>query len=547
MSNRQPVPTLADVIGPAIDKIREVRPSSGPHLENGRYGDVIEGWRHQFEVARGRLADEFAAARIPTAEGKALSELASSEFEVAPLPEQTFALGQITFFRASVHYRSYTKITAADATDDDSAEALIRAIRTSGNTHAASAFNPTTGLGSHADAVTSAPFQNMPFLPTMGTMVTYAEDYRTLVLEHFANAAPFAGQHPFADTLNTIDAPTAFASAFGDVYDDNTFASQQSLLKLLNAIKVALNAHFDLESKAGTIRRGTRIELRANPTISPPIQACTYVTTSDVSVPTGSTYTFCRCVAETAGEVGNRPAFLPAGALQVLVSADELFDSEASIKLVPVGVAAAGGGIGQVDPDLRRAMVANWTGRYGPTLGALLAGVLADSGAARSVVREDLTSATATIWAVDRSWAYSTPWLDDIESKLSDPISGRLGWGCKLYLGLTVNRLIRLEITAVLRNATYLVDTTSISDAITKALRSYFDDRPDWYVWRLSAIRGVVAKADRRIQSCSLAIVLDGDGEPIAEPIAPSMTTHTLLTHYYLADNPISVTFTIPS
>ena len=75
------LPSSADVVGAAKARLVAVRPSAAPHIETGRYARPFVGLRGQFLRARARLAEEARAARLPTSEGDALTELASSNFD----------------------------------------------------------------------------------------------------------------------------------------------------------------------------------------------------------------------------------------------------------------------------------------------------------------------------------------------------------------------------------------------------------------------------------------------------------------------------------
>jgi hypothetical protein len=93
------LPTLDDIVARGIKRLLARRAGAGPFVISGRYFDVFAGWRSQLVLLRQRLADEVAARRLPTAEGRALVELAASEFFAELLPEAATALGEIALSR----------------------------------------------------------------------------------------------------------------------------------------------------------------------------------------------------------------------------------------------------------------------------------------------------------------------------------------------------------------------------------------------------------------------------------------------------------------
>jgi hypothetical protein len=202
---------------------------------------------------------------------------------------------------------------------------------------------------------------------------------------------------------------------------------------------------------------------------------------------------------------------------------------------------AAGGSDGQSDPELRRAAGAAVRGNAGPTTLALDAGALATVGASRTVTRDDLTTGTSYVYPVDASWAQSVTWAGDVLAVIADTWKG---FGCRVAASAVFNRIVRVELTVVLRATSYLTDTSEITDAIHAALRAYFDDRPDWYVWRTAALRAVVSRAHKRVLTCSAAAVRDEAGEPLTEPAQP--TGGAALTHYTFADNAVSIAYAGP-
>jgi hypothetical protein len=118
------------------------------------------------------------------------------------------------------------------------------------------------------------------------------------------------------------------------------------------------------------------------------------------------------------------------------------------------------------------------------------------------------------------------------------------GWGARVSVLPIKNILSNVAASVVLKNNQFLNDVADINENIRKVVKAYFDDRPDFYSWKLRALRGAIARADSRILTCTAAQVLDADGSPMAEPSALSGAS-TYAAHYFLTDDAISTTFTV--
>jgi hypothetical protein len=535
------VPVAGDVVGPAIDAMRTAMPAIEPHLDDGHWGDMVEGWRGQFEFERARIADEFLASRRATAEDDALTEVCQSEYDT-PREQARAAVGEVRVRRTVVHYVAGRSITAADASSEATALALLAAIQAWGAEHQASVWDPLTGLGSHVSAVLFP--WTAPATPAYSDVINSAN----IAVGSFFNHNNGGGHKSPDPAVTAATIQFAVWEVSGpDTYAGATARSRSSLFSALNTIKRLANRHTLVAAPAGVIRRGHRFEVRANLVAVPPIQPAQFVVSRDTFVATGEEIVRPRVDATQTGLAANQPLWARVVDKTVL-SLDALYDSGATLRLAPDYVTCAGGHDGQADDVLRRSAGAAWTGKHGPTQAALLAGALADHGASRAVVRKDTSSGTALVYAVDASWSQSDAWLASVASSLSDPDTGWLGFGCRLWMGGVVNLLIRCELTVVLRDANFMSDTTRIADRIQSAVAAYFNDRPDWYSWKLAAIRGVVARADTRILTCSQARVLDAVvGTPVAEPTAPAAAVGTGLIHYFLGDNAVQMTFSAPA
>jgi hypothetical protein len=76
------IPTSYDPIGAGIAALVAARPSALPHVDQGRYANVLAGWRAQAALCIARIADEVRSSRLPTAQGDALRALVASEFDI---------------------------------------------------------------------------------------------------------------------------------------------------------------------------------------------------------------------------------------------------------------------------------------------------------------------------------------------------------------------------------------------------------------------------------------------------------------------------------
>jgi hypothetical protein len=260
-------------------------------------------------------------------------------------------------------------------------------------------------------------------------------------------------------------------------------------------------------------------------------------------------------VAARAGAFANAPFVdgSTSGAGGALQIADVPFD--ASVRVVSYD--AAGGSDGRGDDDLRREASAYARGQYGPTSGAVLAGALRGTGAHRVAVR-DITrarvdgastlapAAFTSLTVADVSWSSSRLWLAGIAQGIG---AGFLGHGCVVRVAGVTNTRVRCELAVTVRDPVALSDPSGITQSIQTVLGRYFDDRPDWWTWRLAQIRAVVSRADPRVLVCTRAAVHAlGTDEILTEPTLPVATASGLtLPHWMLVANGVSVTYQPPS
>ncbi len=538
------IPTLPDVVGAAKDAIVESRPATAPHVESGVWAVVLSGWRGQFAKASARLVDEAKSARLPLAEGAALTPIAAVDFFTPRQPDPLRSVGEVILERAVVHYTDGDPITAAEATDETTSLALIQALAEAGNEHFGSVWSPSSGLGSHL-ADDGSSLSDGP-TTTMDDLVALANDAKSVITAHAGNL----DAHPDADTTNTVTVDDAFVSDTGMAYSAQSQASKASLWRVLNACRSAFNAHVRLEARAGTIRKGTRFLLAAQPTASPPLLAGTYEATADVPLATGADEVTVPVQAPTAGAAANLAAWVSGQGPEAVVTAGvALFDASQpeQARLAVASLAAAGGRDGaQPDRPLRQAASASYAGLRGPIDRALVAGALRGLGASRVAILTDYAAGGVYVYVTDESWAQSERWLASIAQGLKDPDTGWLGLGCRLRgMGAVVNRLVRPELTISVRDVRYLQDTTELTATLQALVRAYFDDREDWYTIRSETLQALCSAADRkRILTCSRVRIRDGNGIPVDD--TGTIAAGDTLIHNHFADQPLDVTYTAP-
>ena len=259
---------------------------------------------------------------------------------------------------------------------------------------------------------------------------------------------------------------------------------------------------------AGLIREGTRFRKRPDAAASPPIKGAVYESTAPVFVPTYSG-TVDQVIevpirAASAGTDGNVQSW-ETGAF---VLADTLFDRNLRVD----SGEAAGGSVQYSTAKLRTLAFALSTGQYGPVSAALVAGALSTPGVSRCVSRGGTRE---TIWIADDSWCSSREFMDNAKKTVQE---NWLGFGCRYEGAAICNVRASIEAGITLRDRRHIASSMDIAEAVRREVKSFFDDRPDFHIWRESTIRAVITRADRRILSCGSVIVKDVDGKPISEP-----------------------------
>lgn len=325
---------------------------------------------------------------------------------------------------------------------------------------------------------------------------------------------------------------------------------------LTRTVTNALSASTTTFSR-GVIPQGFRFRKVGNPAAQPAVADATYLAASSVVVDNvdttttdnhDGTWTHSQTVtvpltcdrpgahANTPYFIANTfPFFFPMGFTVV----DTPFDTN-----FKAGIGdAAGGSDGISDAALRVLAQANYTGQFAPTDGALLAGALSASGVEHVAIVEDATTANALVFVTDSSWGGSERFRKSVEQALKDNWQG---FGCQVSVRRIMNQRITVSATVSLIDPKFLSEGTDITQTIGAALRTYFDGRPDWYTWNTQAIRAAIVAADKRVLTCSSALVLDQDGNTLSAPPATLSAAQSTATHYYLVNNAVNLTLTGP-
>jgi hypothetical protein len=282
---------------------------------------------------------------------------------------------------------------------------------------------------------------------------------------------------------------------------------------------------------AGVIRNGSLFRRAANPAATPPYADALYQATADVYVPGGAAIADVPVEATQSGAGAN----VLAPSTPTFEVASSLFDSAWRV----ANGEAAGGSDGVTDVDVRRIARAVAIGRNGPVANAVIAGAMLATGARHAAVIEDSARAVTRLLLADASWTSSTAWRARIQQLLYD---GYVGFGCRVAVESVPNSFVKVSARLVLRNASLLSDTSEIATNAASALRRYFDERPDWYTYRLGALRAVLARCDPRVLTCDDATV-ESMWSQFAMPIHGDGPTYT---HVFLVDNALSIDFRAP-
>ncbi len=249
--------------------------------------------------------------------------------------------------------------------------------------------------------------------------------------------------------------------------------------------------------------------------------------------------------ATEEGPNANTPFFTFATQPYVFEFLDELPAELSSLTLVSSQGIAAGGSLGVSDPTLRVQAKASYLGQFGPSDQALIAGAYSYPGVAHVALAFDSTNAVTYLYVADESWAAGAPWAQRIRQHLHD--RPWVGFGARVGVLSVLNQPIAVQATVLLADPALASETSDIAKNVRRELRSYFDDRPDWYTWRINSIASTITRSDSRIRTATSVVVLDEDASPMGEPAATLAALPGTATHYMLADDAVRLTFTTPS
>lgn len=294
----------------------------------------------------------------------------------------------------------------------------------------------------------------------------------------------------------------------------------------------------------GVIPKGTRLRRPALDGVPIPVAAADYVTDSDLVFAQGAQGPFkLDFTAVRAGAFANAPSSIFGATNPPLKCLDRLFDSNIVIGNTDTqsgGSFAAFGSDGPQDEDVRRYASSFATGQYGPNRDALVVAAMRSTGVRHIGIRFNAEEAREELYLYDQSWCSGFAVANGyLQQTIAD--SGFIGFGCVFGMTGGVGLLINVTLTIRLRDNSYLSDTSGIDASVRKALTNYFDNRSDFWIFKLNAIRAVVSRCDKRILRCTTAAVLDYTGTPVAEPTQASPPIH-----FHLANNAVSASYLGP-
>src|ERR1019366_6043803 len=273
------------------------------------------------------------------------------------------------------------------------------------------------------------------------------------------------------------------------------------------------------------------------------IPSASYRVTSTVYVPAGPIPFDVQLEAVSPGVAGNIPQFGGVTPFTAFTPVGPLFDPTT----VVVSAIASGGSSCITDAVLVAAAKPTAVRPFGPTDGAIIAGLLTQQSVRHlAAFRANGNVPYAQIYCADESWGTGPQdWGAQLLQVLADEW---VGFGCRVRMGSVANIKIAVAATIALAATDDLNDTSEIDANVRAVAESYFNDRPDWYLFRLSTLQDVLSKADPRILHCSTVIVTDATtGVPIAEPLNTfGQAWAPYVVHYYLTDSEVTATYTPP-
>jgi hypothetical protein len=290
---------------------------------------------------------------------------------------------------------------------------------------------------------------------------------------------------------------------------------------------------------SGVIRKGTRVTRSAYQGSLMSLSSAAHAVSNDVSVATGVTSVVVPIEATASGPASNQ---IP-GLTGVEWSIDHTFDPLWVIDTTLIPPSVAGGSNRMSDATIRDLATSYSANQYAPVNDLLYAAALR-AGAAHAYVTDDPITGYAYIIAADESWAFSDAWLNGLVQAIYD--LDEVGFGCKVVARGVRNLFVRAIAGVTLRDTSYLNDTSEITAAIQSAIKSYLEDRYDFWTFTLAGLTAAVTRAHPKILSCNSVVLTSAGGTPItARPLDLSQTWPA--THYYMIDDACAVTYLSPT
>lgn len=303
---------------------------------------------------------------------------------------------------------------------------------------------------------------------------------------------------------------------------------------------------------AGNIPKGQRFIRPANLTALVPFENAEYVTIADYHFVAGQTVSAPIPIeAVRTGATYNHPVTTNPVAHGVTNSGAPLFDTTLKV----TGFSAGGGSdafgsavnfqplnADDANEFVRRFARAYSKGQYAPTDKAAIYGALRGTGARHVITYDDPAKSILKVQIADGAWASSDRWARLVQQSIYD--ANLVGFGCVVNVVGTRNKVISATANVTLRDWNYTTDTAEIDDAIRTAVADYFNDRPDWNIWKSRALKNAVTRAHKKILKCSSITVFDEYGAVLSEIASPNYTQEQF--HYYLPSKAVTITYVGP-
>jgi hypothetical protein len=307
---------------------------------------------------------------------------------------------------------------------------------------------------------------------------------------------------------------------------------------------------------AGEIRQGHRFRKVADPALTPAVEEAEYALIEPVAMGRDDTFApqdlgggqwrhtqtvVGQIRATRSGPHANR-AILPGEPAPAFQSVDQLFDPTITLGS---NFRAASGSLNVPEETLRQFARAMYTGRLGPTRGALVAGAFSYPGIAHVETLEDTNAAISRVFVADESWGASEELNAAVKRHL---LENWVGFGGRCEVGLVENTLITVDATCILRDPSFREDKIEINQKIRDVVVDYFDNKPKWWTFRLTTIGGRIGAADHRILACTSVIVRRrSTGEAMPEPSSELFPGSTFVDHFMVANDGVRVSYAEPS